>query len=316
MRSRRSYDRRVATRTLKPILWGARMDGEVYGTKEDAPWSAETWNKFIQHAGKPPSIVHWGQPFGALDLNACNLVKARGAVSLVSIGLNLPNGAGEAKLQDVAAGKYNQHIDTFATACKSFSYPIILNPWREMNGTWYSWGRSGETFKAAWKVFVTRIRDIASNVSFVWCPNTIWDAASDPAPMLPDLTYVDWVGIDGYNRNEPWFSPYEVFKRTYDRLVEIAPGKPIMICETASEEAGGSKAAWITNFLTRALPERFPKIRAFVWFNWNIVENGRQRQWPIESSATSQSAFKAGIASSYYLAAPVTQIAGQKLLVP
>jgi hypothetical protein len=69
-----------------------------------------------------------------------------------------------------------------------------------------------------------------------------------------------------------------------------------MIGETASTEDGGSKAAWITDAITTQVPQWFPRIRAFLWFNWN----DRGRKWPIETSSAAQEAFASAIASPYY----------------
>jgi hypothetical protein len=80
----------------------------------------------------------------------------------------------------------------------------------------------------------------------------------------------------------------------------VASGKPIMVAETASSDFGGSKAAWITDGLGTQLPDNYPGIKAFVWFNWNAPEVNGSMDWAIESSATSQAAFRSGIASSYY----------------
>lgn len=298
--------------STKAIYQGARADGEPYGLS-DAPWNTQTYDLWVQHSGRNPAILHWGQPFGALDTNALNLAKARGAVSLISIETRRPDGS-STSLQAIAEGHEDAAIDAFAAKCKAWGYPILLRPFWEMNGGWYGWGRKPE-YVAAWRRYVSRIRAIAPNVSFVWCPNTIWDAASDPAPYFPGESYVDWVGMDGYNKNEPWKSPYEVFKATYDRLRQLAPNRPIMICETGSQEAGGNKAAWITNLLSTALPGRFPAIKALVWFNWNIFESGRRMEWPIESSATAQFAYKTGLSSGYYSAVPNFTL-GAKLRVP
>lgn len=75
-----------------------------------------------------------------------------------------------------------------------------------------------------------------------------------------------------------------------------------MIGEVASEESDGSKAAWITDALSRQLPAHFPEIRAVLWFNWRIYEKGRWWNWEIESSPTAQHAFTRAIASPYYAA--------------
>lgn len=75
-----------------------------------------------------------------------------------------------------------------------------------------------------------------------------------------------------------------------------------MIAETSSNETGGSKAAWITDMLATQLPTQFPRVKAVLWFNWNITEFGQVQNWAIESSSTAQQAFKAAIGSSRYVA--------------
>ena len=85
-------------------------------------------------------------------------------------------------------------------------------------------------------------------------------------------------------------------------LLALAPGKPIMIAETASVESPGSKPDWIHQALTIDLPQSFPNVKALVWFNWRIFENNTWRDWPIESSAATESAFQTAIGSPYYLA--------------
>jgi hypothetical protein len=291
------------TPPLTPILWGARISGEVYSRAGDAPWDTTTYNLFVEHAGKKPTIIHWGQPFGALDITALNLAKSYGAVSLISV--DFPS------CSEIASGAKDSVIDAFATSCKNWGGEIILRPGWEMNGNWYAWGRN-TSYVAAWQRYVTRIRAIASNVDFVWAPNIIYDTASREwlEKSWPGTAYVDWMGVDGYNKNDPWRLATAVFEgpnATYKKLGELSPGKQIMICEIAAVEAGGSKAEWITDLLATALPKNLPNIRAMVWFNWNILTEGVRLTWPIESSPAAQAAFKAGIASSYYIPGGVVE---------
>ena len=77
-----------------------------------------------------------------------------------------------------------------------------------------------------------------------------------------------------------------------------------MIGEVSSTEIGGSKAAWITDALTKTLPRKFPRIRALLWFNWNADS----MDWVLESSPKAKSAFAAAIASSYYRAGQVSAV--------
>ncbi|HET9592977.1 MAG TPA: hypothetical protein VFP17_08675, partial [Solirubrobacterales bacterium] len=61
-----------------------------------------------------------------------------------------------------------------------------------------------------------------------------------------------------------------------------------------------SKPEWVANGLGTALYTSFPRVKAVVWFNWNITENGTEWDWPIESSSATTAAFSNAISSPYY----------------
>ena len=97
---------------------------------------------------------------------------------------------------------------------------------------------------------------------------------------------------------------------TYHQLAALGD-KPIMIGEAGSAEAGGDKAAWITDALTVQLPENYPQIRAVAWFNKiatgletvdpGVVEpTAASVDWRADSSAKSLAAFTAAVTSPYY----------------
>ena len=113
---------------------------------------------------------------------------------------------------------------------------------------------------------------------------------------------MDWLGVDGYNfssdNGSAWTSFSGVFGKTYNELVNLAPGKPIMIGETGTSADGGSKPAWITDAVGYQLPVNFPMIRALVWFNWNAGDPAMD--WPIQTTPESTAAFAGAISSSYY----------------
>lgn len=184
----------------------------------------------------------------------------------------------------------------------------------------------------------------ATNISWVWCPNILF---SDTTPtggsymqeLYPGNDYVDWTCLDGYNYPHKALgnsSFTQIFKDSYDKVNNlslprdsngnlIAGGKPkpMMIAETGSSEevdepdplktpcvgSGPAKPNWITNTLKTDLPINFPNIKALVWFNWCEPQSSHQNAdtWAIESSPESQAAFKAGIASPYYIPGDVTK---------
>jgi hypothetical protein len=140
----------------------------------------------------------------------------------------------------------------------------------------------------------------------VWCPNVTYNGATPYAEVYPGAAYVDWTCLDGYNKGGEYYTTFvNLFGASYKALLRLAPNKPIMIGETASVEDAGKKAEWITSAL-KALPKRFPRIKAFLWFNWQISESGTTWQWPIESSPEAAGAFARAIASPYF--APAGQV--------
>lgn len=302
----------AASSTKNSIYWGAWIDGDTYGGsaagRSDAPWDSTTWNLFESHTGKKVSIVHYGQPpmwEQAFAAGTASLATNRGAIPLMDMSSK------SVALTDIANGNYDSSIRTWADAAKAWGKPFFFRWNWEMNGTWFSWGAQAQqnpgNFVAAWK----HIHDVvasrgATNVTWVWCPNTTFTGSTSLSLLYPGDSYVDWTCVDGYNKatsggtSDTWKSFSQIFQSTYNQLLTIAPAKPIMIGETASNEGGGSKSAWITDALQTQLPNNFPKVKAFVWFNWPIYENGTNQQWPVESSSSSQDAFRLNIGSPYY----------------
>ena len=299
---------RAGTGPAGSVYWGAWIDGQVYGRSGDAPWDQASWDQFEANAHKRVSIVHFGQPapwlqsFGSAPLE---LVRQRGAIGLLDMD---PDGA---TLADVANGAYDGQLNAWAAAARAYGRPFFLRWAWEMNGSWFKWGAEAaadpQLYVRAWRHFHDIARDQgATNLTWVWCPNTVFKGSTDLASLYPGDSYVDWTCVDGYNTGtgtsalDPWRPFASVFGPTYDELLALAPEKPIMIAETGSSEQGGSKAAWIEDALATQLPLAFPRVKALVWFNWNIVEAAGTREWQIESSAASRQAFATAIASPLY----------------
>lgn len=197
---------------------------------------------------------------------------------------------------------------------QNYGKPFFFRWDWEMNGTWFPWGEQAalnpEQFVKAWRHF----HDIAeekgaTNITWVWCPNVLFEGSTSLASLYPGNEYVDWTCMDGYNRGtrlvgEHWQTFSTIFEKTYNALLSLAPSKPIIIGETASTEVGGSKASWIEDAFGTQLPKNFPSVKAVAWFNWNIYDKkiGTNWDWPIESSLSSQEAFANIISSPYYAA--------------
>jgi Glycosyl hydrolase family 26 len=302
------------------IYWGARVGGAPYGPGyEDAPFDPRSLSLFEQHAGKGLSLLLWGQPWfidgqpQSFDTASFEAVRLHGTIPIIDWSpwdLGAGGGADQPdfQLSDVISGRYDEYIRQWATAAAAWNHPFFLRFCHEMNGTWYPWserenGNSAGQFVRAWR----HVHDIfeaagAHNVTWLWSVNET--EAYDGIPMAglyPGPAYVDWTGLSGYNwgdgaRGDNWRPFAGAFRKSYSRLRAVAPGKPLMIAETGSSEKGGSKAAWIHDALDVQLPQTFPAVRGFVW--WNRADGGWD--WPIETSADAQAAFAAGIGAPYY----------------
>lgn len=314
------------------VYWGADMDGEVaklerdlFGNplpvRLDAPWTKETWDLFEQHAGRPVSIVHFGQPAPwnqSFATSPLELTSGRGAIPMISMG---SSGATLTELEE--GGTKEGALAAWAKEAAKYEKPFFLRWDWEMNlpsSTHLLWVNEAHAnpaaFVRAWRNF-HRIadREGASNITWVWCPNVSFLGSTPLKSLYPGNAYVDWTCMDGYNfgtrpDGSGWISFKNVFASTYAELTSSefeGREKPIMIGETASTEQGGSKPEWIAEALGTSLPGSFPKIKALVWFNWNITENGFEHDWPIESPVTtpagpspSTAAFANAISSPYY----------------
>jgi glycosyl hydrolase family 26/HYDIN/CFA65/VesB family protein len=283
--------------------WGATISGETYGQERSAPTNQSAWDLFERHAGKKVGVLHMGQQWLNFDTTAMNATRARGAIPLVTMGLPEP-----VTLAEVASGGQDAAIKAWAKAAREWGHPFFFGPWWEMNGAWYRWGRSPD-FVAAWRHFHdVVVSEGATNVTWTWITNALWnDPESDPAPYYPGDAYVDWTGIDSYNwglnpaQPDRWTSPDQTLSPTLRRVREIAPTKPVVTVESASSEVGGNKTDWIREMLGTYLPHH-PEIGAYTWFNWNFPKGEKREDWPIESSAPAQQAFRGGIQSAYYVA--------------
>ncbi len=310
----RQVDRNQAAGTSQ-IYWGATI-ADIDGINGFAPWSTSVIDVFEADAGKKISILQYGQPWYAssgpnnFPASIFDTVRNRGEIPHFSwesdLSSNYSGDQSAYKLQNIINGNFDSYIRQWATDAKNWGHPFFLRFDWEMNGNWYPWseqtnGNSAGKYVATWR----HVHDIftsvgATNVTWVWDINTEGSGLTSISELYPGSSYVDWVGIDGYNwggtSGHIWQSFSSVFQQTYNDVLSLAPGKPIIISETASDETGGSKASWITDMLSTQLPNNFPQVKAVLWFNW---QDGNH-PWPIESSSTSKSAFASGIASSYY----------------
>ena len=173
-------------------------------------------------------------------------------------------------------------------------------------------------FVAAWRHVHNIFTSVgATNATWVWCPNVNFTGRLTPLGRIyPGNRYVDWTCLDGFNwgktpNSSGWMSFNQIFRSTYNQVVRLAPSKPMVIGETASEERGGSKGGWIRNAL-RIIPSRYPSIRGFIWYD----EKNQHMNWPIGSSPAATRSFAEGIRQRLYMPNLYQEIASRPIEPP
>ncbi len=199
---------------------------------------------------------------------------------------------GAVDFDPIIAGDHDAVIRARAVGAKALGRKFFLDFAAEMNGDEGWGGHNPQRYIAGYR----HIHDIfmaegASNVVWIWAPN-VTNIPGGPAAQAyyPGDAYVDWTGVDGYNwgtsdNNFQWQEFSQVFQDIYPTLAAF--GKPIFIGEMASDEVGGSKAAWIGDIVP-TLKTTFPMIRGLVWF-----DTAKERRWQINSSAAALAAYQA-----------------------
>jgi hypothetical protein len=271
---------------------------------------------YQNEVGRKPSVVLWYQSWGpaaeaAFCKSCAQKLKSGGYEQVVTwepqdyrYGADQP----DYDLDSIIDGTHDAYIKQYADDIKASGVPVYLRLMHEMNGDWYPYGdgvngNTPDEYKKAW----IHVHDLfeaegATNVKWVWCPNVDapnWRATHSMSSFYPGDAYVDWVALDGYNwssvHDDPWLSFDQIFSGSYSEITSVAPTKPLMVVETASEELGGDKAQWIKD-LEADIKSKYPKIEALIWFN----QHADGANWPVDSSQAALSAYRQLVADPYF----------------
>lgn len=256
-------------------------------------------------AGEAPTVVLSYADFTReLDVQGLHAVHARGAVPLVTWepwtaghGVSQPAYA----LDRITAGDFDLYLRRWAQGLRDLGRPVLLRFAHEMNGDWYPWsegvnGNGAGDYVAAWRhVHSVVSSEGATNVSWVWSPNVPYTGSVPLSGLYPGAGTVDVVALDGYNFGtsqswSSWIQPDALFGPGLQQLRTLAPGKPVVIAETASAELGGSKADWVRSAIAYLAAQ--PDVTAFVWFHFL-----KETDWRLDSSAASATAVREALAA-------------------
>ena len=266
-------------------------------------------------AGKKISVVTWFASayekgrmtnWRAAYLPNLERVKRLGAVSLIKFSTQdyaFDQTKRIADLRAIGRGNWDDYFKQAALAVRAFGGPVFISIDHEMNGNWYPYSQAypgsrttASDYAVAWQHIVTLFRQNgADNVAWVWSPN-VPDVGGIPyAAYYPGDDYVDWIGVSFYSGNDATAMD-DIYKKYSEK-------KPFFITEwaTAPEKSRYNpnfpgEVAWVKTFF-QSLNERYPRVKAISWFNWNQAD-GDYRLQRVPEQAT---AYAADVAAPRYL---------------
>lgn len=255
--------------------------------------SYEGVTRFFKATGVRPNVVlqytNWDSGF---DFSLAYNARAHDAEPLIQMQ---PSGI---SLTAIAAGRYDVYLRTFANEVRRFAGPVIIGFAHEMNGTWYSWGRShasASQWVAAWRHVVRVFRhQRAYNVTWLW---TISHTANNAIlrSYWPGPSYVNWIGIDGY---------FKVPSATYSNIfgnavaaVRKITGKPILISEAA---VGPDTDHEPLDILRIFAGVRRQHLLGVVWFDRYQHGSVDEQDWRLEGDHPALFAFNEAIRDYFW----------------
>ncbi|MDH3026955.1 glycosyl hydrolase [Gordonia alkanivorans] len=284
---------------LSQRFWGCFLPGSILA----GTGSAAAIGQLAQLAGTKPDVVHVYASIGdQLSVAALDTVRQAAATPLVTLEPWNPHGHDQSgfALSNVTAGQHDAALHRWAGQLAAWKRPVLLRFAQEMNGSWYPWsvavnGNSAADYRTAWQRMYAIISNAAPNVSFVWAPNAITEGTTDFTNCFPGHEFVDYLGLDGYNwgtiPGHQWQSADKLFSHSIATLGRLAPDLPILVTEVGCAEGNqpGHKAQWIQDFFK--VIRANDRVSGFVWFQMD-----KERDWRFNSSPSSTTAFREGLA--------------------
>jgi hypothetical protein len=181
----------------------------------------------------------------------------------------------------ITAGTYDTQLTQQANALKKLGVTILVRYNYEMTDnqentcfTGFPVAQNtplaGQEYVSAWRHIVQKFRAVgATNVQWVWCPGADAWIHNTWQYFWPGPSYVDWVGIDDYNKGDTDLS----FGTDpgIPQFVAAAPslGKPMMIAENAAFNdptmSPDPQTVWINT--AHSFVKAHPEITAYLYWD-------------------------------------------------
>jgi len=202
-------------------------------------------------------------------------------------------------LGSIAAGDHDEYVNRYLTDVKNSGVDVIIRFAGEVNGDWNAWsqpiaGNSSSDFVAAFRHLVKAGRDLnVQNVSWMFNSIVSYEGSTPLSELYPGDSFVDWVGLDGYNWGSlkwGWQSFEDIFTMGLAEIKSVAPDKPLIIAEIGST-TGPDQAAWIRDTLASS---KAAGAKMVLWFDHNKETDWRIGADPVIAAAVNDVVTSAG----------------------
>jgi mannan endo-1,4-beta-mannosidase len=252
---------------------------------------------FAAAAGRKPSMAGywsgWAEPF---DSAWAQELHKNGVIPFIQIDPT------DASVASIASGAYDEYLDLYADAVRSFGHAVVIGFGQEMNAPGYSWGYGQvppRTFVAAWQHLVTLFRQQgADNVTWLWTIQADRPGTGPIHSWWPGAQFVNWVGIDGF-----YYKPSDTFSSVFAHTisqVRSLTSKPILLAETAV----GPRADQFIKIHDLFRGMTAERTLGLVWFDIDQSGGLFHQDWRIEDSPLAAIAFRAAVRDYLVPASP------------
>jgi hypothetical protein len=215
---------RAATATTTPIALGAYADGFSGAGSQVSQLEAQLGSRLAVAS----SFRGWGDLFP----DATQQVDSDSGHTLL-VAWDLGD-TSVTRFSTFPAHAHDTYLAQEAAVAKRYGKTLYVRPWAEMNGDWSAFqptpdgshpaGGTYAQFVAAWRYVVDFFRNHgATNVRWVFDPTTdTYDGTTPVASIWPGLSWVDVLGLDGYNWGTggafSWRTFGDIYSAQYARL--------------------------------------------------------------------------------------------------
>jgi len=275
-----------APATARTVSVGAYISGA-----DQYPSLIDDFNSQVgREAATVVSYKEWSQaPFVGEQLDG---IWNHGAVPLITWE------PWDVSLGSIARGEHDGYVREAAEVAANWDKPLMVRFGQEMNGDWFPWGGHPATYKVAWRHLVKVFRSAgADKVRWVWTPYVNSRGGRLPfTGYYPGGEWVDWVGLDVINwgGSFPWRTFDQIAGRSYHQMKKLTD-KPMILAETGSGEAGGSKPHWLSRMLRHYVP-RMHRVRAVAFWS----EDDPRGDLRVDSSAAALGALRSALGRPLY----------------